>query len=464
MASSRDRKRDAHASFAGFVFQVNLTIRDWLHLLPGQHLELEAGEDIDLIQAAVAGGLQGERLFKQVKQLRGKRLGLGSADALEAIANFCEHRSTKPGENLKFRFLTTTTASKERKWTGPDNGIVIWEKVRSGKILGDERKSALGKIKILLKEYVPKVPKAMRKHFVAAVLGDDDTFAAVVDSFEWAMGSGDHKAIQAEILHILEKSPMSQRAGGVNRVYRDLFAFVFQLLTEPGPKKLTQALLESEIRVSDEELLAASRLREWIDKVARLELEIKELKQNRPAEPAKTFYEPNTSAEYTSRNSPLFDFNQTLRGRRSRVAELDAFLNDPARKIAILPGRGGIGKTKLMRAWSESKTGWKILWASQHGVWHESSVNEIPETNTLLIVDDAHLYDELGKIVNVVSSWVGTAQLKLLVGTRPSGVAAIDGILTRHANSASVVRFTRLSKLSLSATVELAKEVLVLQL
>lgn len=154
------------------------------------------------------------------------------------------------------------------------------------------------------------------------------------------------------------------------------------MLTEAGPKKLTQELLESEIRVTGEELLAASRLREWIDqvdaKIARLEQEVKELQQNRPAERAKTFYEPNTSPEYTSRNSPLFDFNQTLRGRRSRVAELDAFLNDPALSIAILPGRGGIGKTKLMRAWSESKTGWKILWASQHGVWHESSASEIP--------------------------------------------------------------------------------------
>ena len=53
----RARNRDAHATFAGFVFQVNVTILDWLELLPGQHLELEAGEDIDLIQEAAALGL-----------------------------------------------------------------------------------------------------------------------------------------------------------------------------------------------------------------------------------------------------------------------------------------------------------------------------------------------------------------------------------------------------------------------
>lgn len=67
----------------------------------------------------------------------------------------------------------------------------------------------------------------MRKPFAEAISGDFDKFAEVVDSFEWAMGSGDHKAIQAEILQQLEESPISQRQGGASRVYRDLFAFVF---------------------------------------------------------------------------------------------------------------------------------------------------------------------------------------------------------------------------------------------
>lgn len=464
MVASRARKRDAHATFAGFVFQVNVTILRWLNLQSGQHLELEAGEDIDLIQAAAVKGLEGAQLLEQVKQLRGKRLTLRSADALEAIANFCQQRSSRPGEELAFRFLTTTSASKERQWNGSDNGIVTWQKVRNREILEDARKSAISEIKGFLKSCVAKVPKAVRKPFVEFVSGDDDQFAEVVDTFEWAMGSGDHKEIQAEILQVLDKSHLSESQGGPSRAYRDLFAFVFHLLSEPGSKTLTQELLSSQIRVTEEELLAAARFREWIDRVdatlARHDREIKELQQHLPVERTKTFYEPKTSTEYTSRNSPLFDFDQTLRGRRARISELDAFLNDPVQKIGALQGRGGIGKTKLMRAWSEKKTGWQILWTSQHGVWHEGSINEIPSTNTLLIVDDAHLYDDLGKIVSAVSSRTGMGQLKLLIGTRPSGVAPIDGILTRLANSATVVRFKKLSIISLPATIELAKEVL----
>jgi post-segregation antitoxin (ccd killing protein) len=80
--------------------QVNVTILRWLQLLPGQHLELEAGEDIDLIQDAAAKGLDGAQLFEQVKRLRRKRLTLWSADALEAIANFCQHCSSRPREKL----------------------------------------------------------------------------------------------------------------------------------------------------------------------------------------------------------------------------------------------------------------------------------------------------------------------------------------------------------------------------
>jgi hypothetical protein len=60
-------RRDAHATFAGFVFQVNVTILRWLSLKAGEHLELEAGEDIDLIQRGVAGsGSEDERLVEQL--------------------------------------------------------------------------------------------------------------------------------------------------------------------------------------------------------------------------------------------------------------------------------------------------------------------------------------------------------------------------------------------------------------
>lgn len=81
--------RDAHATFAGLVFQVNVTILRWLKLQPDQHLELEAGEDIDLIQRVADSEAEDVRTLEQVKQLRKRRLTLRSGEALEALANFC---------------------------------------------------------------------------------------------------------------------------------------------------------------------------------------------------------------------------------------------------------------------------------------------------------------------------------------------------------------------------------------
>jgi hypothetical protein len=59
---------DACATIAGFVFQVNVTIQHWLKLGPGEHLELEAGEDIDIVrQEAGESGADPERLTVQLE-------------------------------------------------------------------------------------------------------------------------------------------------------------------------------------------------------------------------------------------------------------------------------------------------------------------------------------------------------------------------------------------------------------
>ena len=201
----RARNRDAHATFAGFVFQVNVTILDWLDLLPGQHLELEAGEDIDLIQEAAALGLTDLSRLQQVKQLRKKRLTLRSDDAIEAIANFCEHRRSKPDQNQEFRFLTTTRARREQKWTGAGSGIETWEKVRTGHLRDEERTAAITAIKDFLGTCIPRVPKNIRAPFEEVVRGDYEQFAAMVDSFEWALGTGNHKDYEEKILVALEQ-------------------------------------------------------------------------------------------------------------------------------------------------------------------------------------------------------------------------------------------------------------------
>ncbi len=62
------RDRDAWNTIRGYVYQVDLTIERWLNLQPGQTLELECGEDIDIVSRSLtATPEERQRLLEQVK-------------------------------------------------------------------------------------------------------------------------------------------------------------------------------------------------------------------------------------------------------------------------------------------------------------------------------------------------------------------------------------------------------------
>jgi hypothetical protein len=88
------RARDAWATIQGYVYQVELTIARWIDIQLGEQLELERGEDLDLVSAAVtAFGEELERILEQVKHLEPVAVTLHSA---QALANFHAHRIADP--------------------------------------------------------------------------------------------------------------------------------------------------------------------------------------------------------------------------------------------------------------------------------------------------------------------------------------------------------------------------------
>ena len=120
MNYTNDLLRDAHRTIAGFVFQVNSTILHWLNLESGTFLELESGEDIDVVRAEAHEPEENlERLLTQLKQLSDGSLTLRNREALKSIANFCGHRKANPSWKLQFRFVTTLPIGEERE--GWDN-------------------------------------------------------------------------------------------------------------------------------------------------------------------------------------------------------------------------------------------------------------------------------------------------------------------------------------------------------
>jgi hypothetical protein len=128
------RDRDAWATIRGFVAQVELTLKRWLELPDGHCLELERGEDIDeVIRRATA--VENLRTLEQVKS-RKASITLRSPAALEAIANFAEHRAGNTGLSLHFRFTTNATRGREREklFEGGRRGIDVWDDLRAGRL------------------------------------------------------------------------------------------------------------------------------------------------------------------------------------------------------------------------------------------------------------------------------------------------------------------------------------------
>src|SRR5206468_6258356 len=117
-------------------YQVEVTVVRLLDLGEDDLLELERGEDIDVISRVLDSDLQwaeGLRVLEQIKT-RSRDLTLRTPSARTAVANFHAHRTSNPGRRLRFRFTTNAGVTVERPSPFPDEapGIEIWEALRRG--------------------------------------------------------------------------------------------------------------------------------------------------------------------------------------------------------------------------------------------------------------------------------------------------------------------------------------------
>ena len=109
-----------------------MTLERWLQLEKDEVLELERGEDIDLLGRAATGGAgDRDRLLEQVKHLE-QSVTLRSGPVRAFLANAYAHRNQNPSLRLRFRFTTTAKPGVERPTTVPGAvpGIVAWEQIR----------------------------------------------------------------------------------------------------------------------------------------------------------------------------------------------------------------------------------------------------------------------------------------------------------------------------------------------
>jgi hypothetical protein len=121
-----------------------------------------------------------------------------------------------------------------------------------------------------------------------------------------------------------------------------------------------------------------------------------------------------------------------LIGRAEQLAALVDFTRPDRRRCAILPGRGGIGKSRLLRAFAErvEEDGAEpLLRFLVEGVpLTPASLDELPNRPCVVVVDDAHRCADLALLLAYVRR---RTHLKVVLATRPHGTDRIRSELAR---------------------------------
>ncbi len=245
------RDRDAWGIIRGYVYQVDLTIERWLNLPDGCVLELERGEDIDLVAQAIGTENEEERqrLLEQVKH-RDQNLTLRSASAIEALANAVAHRQTNPDLILIFRYSSNAGIGRERPSFLPlgEAAIAVWEQLRLGSYSIDAQSVALAGIRrhLLAAQQPVGFPEEEWATFQRFIQGSDDTaLLDFVRIFEWRTGEEDAAQLGQHIQRLLITKSYATDLDEAKELYHRLFFFVFKLLSQPGLKRLSDQDLQT---------------------------------------------------------------------------------------------------------------------------------------------------------------------------------------------------------------------------
>jgi hypothetical protein len=138
----------------------------------------------------------------------------------------------------------------------------------------------------------------------------------------------------------------------------------------------------------------------------------------------------------------LFHHRHALVGRSEALRSLHEFVMAPGERVALLLGRGGIGKSRLLCAFAdefeERYARERLIRFLVDGVpLTQEALDELPLGPCIVVVDDAHRYEDLGFLLEWVQQH---ARSKLLLATRPQGEDVISACLTRGGYDTRQVR------------------------
>ena len=171
-----------------------------------------------------------------------------------------------------------------------------------------------------------------------------------------------------------------------------------------------------------------------------------------------------STAEYFAGKNPaghfrILDFGTTLLGREEQIRALDDFAKDDRRRVCILSGRGGIGKSKILYDWANSNPA-QTVFLKDAPLWNGDSEKEIPVTCKILIVDDAHRQETFDRVLQLIQDTAGHRNLKLIVSTRTGSATPLLQRVLRKIDATEVLQLPELQELNRLQSRALAEQVL----
>jgi transcriptional regulator with XRE-family HTH domain/tetratricopeptide (TPR) repeat protein len=165
------------------------------------------------------------------------------------------------------------------------------------------------------------------------------------------------------------------------------------------------------------------------------------------------FYQPLVS------RLKIFSHGWGFVGRQKELEALVTFTKKTGTSANIVSGRGGIGKSRLLRAWADSVAGAaKVVFVSPGSEIEAKDLELLPQGESFLVVDDAHDRSDLVAILTGVARM--RPNMKIVISTRPYGLTRVQDELTRSGVGYERDDTITLSDLSVEDATNLAKEIM----
>lgn len=443
--------RDAWSTIRGFVYQVDTTILRWIELSENEILQLEKGEDIDIITT----GLESEEISRQLEQVKYREdtISLNQESIIEILFNFYIHCNSNPSKKLLFKFVTNTNYVVERPSIIPsgESAIAEWIKLASSENIPENDSNFLLIKRHLIKRIDKTITKLSSKvnstenlelerwKGFKEYVENNQKLTEFIKNFDWSLQNEDHNELGDLVKNKLIELNTANDPESASLIYSKLFLFVFKSLSNKGEKNLTKEnfITQSKLNISaTDDVRLMSIITHITGRIESLENEVK-VHSNQIAKLITDIGSiKDTEAVFNYRlnsipvNSPVPIKNGSL--RRKKVEHITNLLNQYS--WLNIQGINGTGKTQLTALFGNSST--NICWidlrpfhqekdkigivlekflsiicetppTNNKTVWLNTALKKLPK-NQVLIVNDLPKIEKNTDLFNLLTQFVST--------------------------------------------------------